>query len=87
MAVKLDIVTPRRTAWSGTVESVQVPGEAGEFGVLQRHVTMLSTLLPGRLALHGANGQPGVTLFDVGTGFAEVTPERVVVLVESCEPA
>ena len=83
MAVQVEIVTPRAVAWKGEAESVQVPGELGEFGVLPRHIPLLSTLRPGTVTVHLQGGS--TKKYQVGTGFAEAGPDRVVILTESCE--
>lgn len=84
MPVQVEIVTPRAIVWKGEADSVQAPGELGEFGVLPRHVPFLSTLKPGIVTVH----QGGTARrYRVGTGFAEAGPDRVVILTESCEEA
>lgn len=78
----VEIVTPRKVAWKGTALDVQAPGELGEFGVLPRHIPFLTVLSPGVVKVRSASG---VLRFQVGAGFAEAGPDRVVLLVDSCE--
>jgi len=78
----VEIVTPRKVAWKGTATDVQAPGELGEFGVLPRHIPFLTVLQPGIVKVRGPSG---VQRFQVGAGFAEAGPDRVVLLVDSCE--
>ena len=77
------IVTPRKIVFEGTAEGVQAPGELGEFGVLPSHIPLVTTLRPGIVVIHGS---PRRT-FKVGAGFAEVGPDQVTLLVETCEEA
>ncbi len=84
MAQNLEIVTPDRRAWKGEVVRVQVPGSVGEFGVLENHASLLGTTRPGHVTLD-SDGE-SVRLV-VGAGFAEVGPEGVTLLVDSCEEA
>jgi F-type H+-transporting ATPase subunit epsilon len=84
MALHVEIVTPRRIVWKGEANDVQAPGELGEFGVLPKHIPMLATLRPGQLKVNAADGKK---VWNIGTGFAEVGPDRVVILTESCEDA
>ena len=81
MAIKLQIVTPRGVAWSGDADEVQAPGTLGEFGVLPGHIPFLTTLSAGTLNVKGKDGRR----YQIGAGFAEAGPDRMVVLTESCE--
>ena len=77
----VEIVTPRAVVWKGKAESVQAPGELGEFGVLPKHIPFLTTLRPGVVTVYTAEG---VKKYQVGEGFAEAGPDRVVILTETC---
>ncbi|MES2638808.1 MAG: F0F1 ATP synthase subunit epsilon [Myxococcota bacterium] len=78
----VEIVTPRKVAWKGTALDVQAPGELGEFGVLPRHIPFLTVLAPGVVKVRTA---AGLLRFQVGAGFAEAGPDRVVLLTDSCD--
>ncbi|MEN9785619.1 MAG: F-type H+-transporting ATPase subunit epsilon [Pseudomonadota bacterium] len=82
MSLSVQIVTPRAVAWSGTASDVQAPGLLGEFGVFPKHIPFLTVLTPG-IARVRVDGK--VKAFAVGEGFAEAGPDRVVLLVDSCE--
>ena len=47
--LKLEIVTPEKTAYSEDVEMVTLPGSEGELGVYPNHVPLLTTIHPGEL--------------------------------------
>jgi len=79
MSLQLDIVTPEKKVFSAPVDNVYLPGADGELGVLPMHAGLVTALKPGELRyLH--NGQT-VTMA-VGSGFAEITQEKVVVLTD-----
>lgn len=79
MALHLDIVTPEKKVFSDTVENVYLPGADGEIGVLPMHAGLVTALKPGELRyLH--HGQS--VAIAVGSGFAEVTQTKVVVLTD-----
>jgi F-type H+-transporting ATPase subunit epsilon len=80
-SLKVRIVTPRKVAFEGVAVSVQAPGELGEFGVLPGHIALVSALKVGNVVV---SGQPS-RRFRVGVGFAEVGPDRVTLMVETCE--
>jgi len=79
MPLQLDIVTPEKKVFSDAVENVYLPGADGEIGVLPMHAGLVTALKPGELRyLH--NGH--VTTLAVGSGFAEITQTKVVVLTD-----
>jgi F-type H+-transporting ATPase subunit epsilon len=82
--VAFELVSPERLLLSQEVDMVVVPGEEGDFGVLERHSPMISTLRPGVIAVHDG-GSVAERIFVAG-GFAEVTPARCTVLAEEALP-
>jgi F-type H+-transporting ATPase subunit epsilon len=79
MPLQLDIVTPEKKVFSDTVDNVYLPGADGEMGVLPMHAGVVTALQPGELRyLH--NGQ--VVTLAIGSGFAEITQTKVVVLTD-----
>nr|WP_290668150.1 ATP synthase F1 subunit epsilon [Ardenticatena sp.] len=82
--MSLDIVTIERKVYSADdVEMVLLPGVEGDMGVLPRHTPTLTALRPGELIIRRAGGieEP----FAIGGGFAEVLPDKVVVLADTAE--
>lgn len=79
--VQVDLVTPEKLYASVEATLVEVPGEAGDFGVLPGHAPMISSIRPGVVTLHAK----GDTRFLVMGGMAEVTPERCTILAEYVE--
>lgn len=84
MAIQLVVVTPQGEAFSGPVDEVVLPGAAGEFGVLESHERFLSALDHGCMEVRTAQGS---RFSAISNGFAEVTGEKVVVMVDSVMPA
>jgi F-type H+-transporting ATPase subunit epsilon len=84
MALDLTIVTPSGPAYHGEVDSVVLPGSEGDFGVLPGHERFLCALRIGEVQIRtGAH-----TIYAAASdGFADVSGERVTVLVDSCELA
>ncbi len=82
--IRLELVTPERLLLSEDVDEVIAPGYEGEFGVLPEHTQYLSILNIGVLRYRKGGQTHKVVL---GGGFAEVTPERVVVMAETAERA
>jgi len=82
--LQLNIVSPDRLVVRDSVSGVTVPGRGGYLGVLPGHAPMLTELVPGELTYvrEGMNHY-----LCVNWGFAEVLPNRVIVLVQSAERA
>jgi F-type H+-transporting ATPase subunit epsilon len=78
--LKLEIVTPEGRAYSDDVAMVVLPSIEGEIGVYPAHVPLMTQLSPGELRIT-KDGK--TTEFVVGTGFIEVTGDRVSVLTDS----
>jgi len=82
--LRLDIVTPDRLVAHDSVSGVTLPGKNGYLGILPGHAPLLTELVPGELIY----SRDGVKHFVAVTwGFAEVLPDRVIVLVQSAERA
>jgi F-type H+-transporting ATPase subunit epsilon len=80
----LEVVTPEKVMVSQEVEIVVASGSMGEFGVLEGHVPFLTGIDPGELRY--SSGSKTERLF-VTTGFAEVSENKVSVLVDAAETA
>jgi F-type H+-transporting ATPase subunit epsilon len=61
-----------------------VPGKDGDFGVLPGHSKVMSSLRPGRVMVYGEDKNL-LKAFFVSGGFAEVNPEKCIVLAESVD--
>ena len=75
------LVTPSAVKFEGKAEIVIVPGAAGDLGALPHHAPLLTTLRVGvlRATVEGA----GRVEFAVRAGFAQVLPDKVVVLTDT----
>ena len=82
--IRLELVTPERLLVSEEVDEVIAPGYEGEFGVLPEHTQYLAILSIGILRYRKGNDVQKVA---VGGGFAEVNPDRVVVMADVAEKA
>ncbi len=78
----LEIVTPEKIVVSQGVDSVVAPGTDGEFGVLPGHIHFLTGIVPGELRYNTGAGKESMA---VTTGFAEVSNDKVSILVDAAE--
>ncbi len=83
--ILLEIVAPsRQVVRSERVDEVIAPGSEGEFGVLPGHTPFLTTLKVGMLSYREGNEWHHLA---VDWGYAEVGPNRVVILAEGADRA
>jgi F-type H+-transporting ATPase subunit epsilon len=81
----LEIVAPsRQVLRSERVDEVIAPGSEGEFGVLPGHTPFLTTLKIGMLSYRENTEWHHLA---VEWGYAEVGPDRVVILAEGADRA
>jgi F-type H+-transporting ATPase subunit epsilon len=79
-----ELVTPERLVRSQSVHMVVVPGSEGDFGVLEGHSPMMSTIRDGDIKIYASEkGEPEIVT--ITGGFAEVNDKGLTVLAESVE--
>lgn len=79
--MKLEIITPDKKIYSGTVKLVQLPGSKGNFEILDHHAPIISTLEKGKIKVEEESGQ--VLFFEVEGGIVENKDNKIIVLAES----
>jgi F-type H+-transporting ATPase subunit epsilon len=82
--IELQIVTPERHVLQESVQSVEIPGKEGYLGVLPGHAPLLTELGVGILGYRKGSENRFLTVIG---GYAEVLPDRVIVLAEISEKA
>jgi F-type H+-transporting ATPase subunit epsilon len=83
-AIELQVVTPQRHVLQETVQAIEIPGKEGYLGILPGHAPLITELGIGILAYRKGTETRYLTI--VG-GYAEVLPDRVIVLAEISERA
>ena len=79
---QLEIVTPEKMVVRDVAEEMQIPGRNGYLGVLPGHAPLITELAVGEISYRKVNETHYLA---VAWGFAEVLPERVVILAETAE--
>ena len=82
--ISFDLVSPENLIFNDDVGMIIVPGKDGDFGVLPGHSKVMSSLRPGRVMVYGEDKNL-LKAFFVSGGFAEVNPEKCIVLAESVD--
>lgn len=76
-----ELVTPEKLIRSEEVYMVTVPGTEGDFGVLEGHAPVMSTIRDGALTIQRTPGGVNETIAIQG-GFADVNDRGLTVLAE-----
>jgi F-type H+-transporting ATPase subunit epsilon len=77
--LQLRIVSPEKVEYDGAVESVLVPGTAGQFEILNDHAPIISTLQKGVVEYATKEGKVSLNILG---GFVEVQKNMVSLCVE-----
>jgi ATP synthase, F1 epsilon subunit (delta in mitochondria) len=80
--MKLNILTPEGSIYSGDAYGVQLPGVTGSFEVLDKHAPLIAALTKGKLKVLEGSLNGTATYYDIQGGFVEVLNNNVTVLVE-----
>ena len=81
---QLEIVTPTKTLDQGGVSYVRCPGTKGLFGVMGGHTEALFALAVGEIKV---TKDGNTSYLSTSGGYAEVTREKVSLLLETVEEA
>ena len=80
--ISFDLVSPENLIFNDEAGMIIVPGKDGDLGVLPGHSKVMSSLRPGRVMVYGEDKNL-LKAFFVSGGFAEINPEKCIVLAES----
>lgn len=77
--MKLQIITPDKLAYDGTVTSVTVPGTSGSFQILKDHAAIVSTLEDGKVIVKSNNEE---IVIIIKGGVVEAKDNNIIILAE-----
>ena len=80
--ISFDLVSPENLIFNDEAGMIIVPGKDGDLGVLPGHSKVMSSLRSGRVMVYGEDKNL-LKAFFVSGGFAEINPEKCIVLAES----
>jgi F-type H+-transporting ATPase subunit epsilon len=81
---KLEILTPNGEIFNDEAVSVVLPGKEGEFGVLAGHASLTTLLEAGVVDVEKEDKSVESVVIDWGV--AQVSEDKVVILVEGAAP-
>ena len=77
--MELEIISPERIVYTGTVDSVTLPGVLGQFTILPQHAALISSLKEGEIIYIDADGENRIR---IDSGVAEVRDNKISVCIE-----
>ena len=78
--MKIEIITPDKTVFSGEADVVQLPGKDGSFEILNNHAPIISVLQKGKIKI--VDSEKKEAFFEVNGGVIEVIKNKVLILAE-----
>lgn len=81
--LNVEVITPSKAVYAGSVNSITIPGTSGSFQVLYNHAPILSSFEIGVVTIEETGG--AVLKFATGGGTVEVLSNKVLLLAESFE--
>ncbi|MFC4232322.1 ATP synthase F1 subunit epsilon [Parasediminibacterium paludis] len=81
----LEILTPEKKLYSGSVYGIQLPGEEGLFEILDKHAPIVSALKQGKVKI--LKDKSTFQYYNIQGGFVEMLNNKATVLVEGAEQA
>ena len=76
--MKIKILSPEKQLYAAEVNRVVVPGEMGQFEVLENHAPIISTLVKGLVSCFGAENYT----IEIQSGFIECVNNTINICVE-----
>jgi F-type H+-transporting ATPase subunit epsilon len=83
--IQIDVLTARKSLFSGEAKFVTLPGMLGDLGVEPGHAPLMTSIKAGVIRIVRASGEDEI-IYTKG-GFAEVQPNAIIVLAEEAERA
>lgn len=92
--MKLDIISPEASLFSGEVVSVTVPGADGEFQMLNNHAAIVAVLTKGKVKIETNSFEKSTSyenkfvkegnkyVLMIGSGTLEMKDNKAVILVD-----
>ena len=82
--INLQIVTVEKKVFDEKVDSVYLPTQMGEIGILPNHVPLVTSLTEGEIKIEK---NKEISYLTCAGGFAQINPDKVLVLTDVAEHA
>tara|TARA_B100000287_G_C20579156_1_gene759637 strand:- start:542 stop:787 length:246 start_codon:yes stop_codon:yes gene_type:complete len=79
----LQIISPSKIVFEGEILSVKVPGEEGEFEMLNKHAAIVSSLNKGTIRI--IKEDKSKDKIKIRSGVVEMQKNKIILLIEESE--
>jgi F-type H+-transporting ATPase subunit epsilon len=86
LVMQFELVSPERKLFSAKVAMVTLPGAEGDFGVLEGHAPLISSLRVGIIDVYENSTTAASKRILVSGGLVEVNPQQCTALAEEAVP-
>lgn len=76
----LEIITPEKRLFEGSVKIIRVPGINGPFAILDNHAPIISLLEAGKIKVDKTDGNTDI--FQIKSGIIEVKNNKIIILAD-----
>lgn len=77
----LEILTPQKQLYAGSVKQVDVPGSNGKFQILKNHAAIITSLIKGDVKIIDVSNTEHIIA--VLGGFVEVKENKIIILANT----
>ncbi|MEZ5046441.1 MAG: ATP synthase F1 subunit epsilon [Chitinophagaceae bacterium] len=81
--MQLDILTPERKIFHGSVYGILLPGVQGYFELLDNHAPIVAALGKGQMKI--LKDKSNEEIYTIEGGFVEMSNNKTIVLIEGAE--
>ena len=81
---QIHILAADHTVYEGECESLEVPTDAGQYGVLANHMNLISAIIPGTLKFR-IPGEETFRIAAVSQGLMKIEDNEVLILADTAE--
>lgn len=77
----LEILSPQKQLYTGSIKQVDVPGSNGKFQILKNHAAIIATLTKGSIRVIDVSDTEH--LIEVNGGIVEVKKNKIIILANT----
>ena len=76
----VELITPEEKLFEGEISSIKLPGETGEFEMLNNHAPIVSSLTKGEIRI--IDNTKKTEVFTINGGVVEMQNNKIIILVD-----
>ena len=81
--IQLKIIVPEGVKYEDEISQIILPGEAGEFSVVKKHISMITPLEIGKIEI--TDGEKSKNLMAAAGGISHIEPDKITLILRAAE--